>query len=318
MGLGDVLEVEETGSPVRLNAKTTIFTDALTLSNLPTTPCMRVVPTTTGYGFVKDVARRRNADNDSWLSDGMARHLHIDDTDLDGGPFSEVLFGNMGQLIDINLMHINKNYLSQVVSGTGAQITDNVTQTTPSNIHFETGSARGGLARFFKMGILPYFGSRSKYQVGYEISAATNMLFRLGIGAEQVDVSNNALRKYGIEGCSSAPEGTVVLVFSADNVTRSTQASTDNIVESGGNSYVVQHSPSLNIKMIKGALTHVTSKTSNIPSSGSITGVSGDDFAVIKGGIKSTIVSENKNMQIYGQRFIGYVSDTRWAQVLWQ
>lgn len=318
MGLGDVFNVTDLASPAKQNAKTTIWTDALTLSNLPTTPCMRVIPTTTGYGFEKDVAKRRNADDDGWLSDGMAEHLHASDTDLDGGSLGEIYFANMGQVFDINLMHAIAANIKTVVSGAGSSVSDVINQTTSSYMKFTTGTANGGLARFLVYGIMPWFGARMKYQVAFENTLATNMLFRLGVGGEQVDVSNDSRRKFGIEGCSSAPEGTVILIFSADNVSRTTQASTDNIVESGGNGYIVQHSPSLNIKMIKGNLDNVTTKSNNIPSSGSISGISGDDMAVLKGGIKTTIVSESKDLRIWGQRLIGYVDDFRWNPVLWQ
>ena len=120
MGLGDVVSVEDTGSPAKLNAKLYHWTDALTLSNMAYTPCMRVVPTTTGYGFTKDTALRRNADNDNWLVDGLAKHTHTEDTDLEGGALSEVLFANMGQIIDINLMHAHASAYYTSSTGTGA------------------------------------------------------------------------------------------------------------------------------------------------------------------------------------------------------
>jgi hypothetical protein len=318
MGLGDVLSVSETNSPSRLNAKTTIWTDALTLSNLPTTPCMRVVPTTTGYGFVTDVALRRKADNLAWLVDGLAKHFHATDTDLDGGALTEVLFANMGQVIDLNLMNAKVTDFVTTTSGTGAQVIDNVGQSLTSKISMDAGTTSGGYAKINKYGLTPAFGSRSKYQIAMNISLDTNMLFRSGIGGEGVDVSNNSLRKYGIEGCSSAPEGLVILVFSADNTTRSTQASVAPIVSSTSDSYIVQHSPSLNIKMIKGALENVTTKPSNIPSSGTIGNISGDDHGVIKAGIKTTTASQNKTMNIWGQRFVANAGDARWSQVLWQ
>jgi hypothetical protein len=317
MGLGDVVSVEDFGSPTKLNAKLNLFTDALTLSNLAYTPCLRVIPTTTGYGFTKDVALRRNSDNDAWIIDGLSAHTHSSESNQDGGAFNDVLMDNMGQTIDVDLMYGNKNDYTVTVNGTGAQVSDLIAQTAANYILMEAGTDNGGWAKMNKWGITPDFGRKSKYQIGFEITVDTNMLFRNGIGCEGVDVSNNSSRKYGIEGCSAAPEGLFILVFSADNVTRSTQASVNPIVESSGDSYVVQHSPSVNIKLIKGDYENITTKSNNIPSTSSITGISGDDFGVIKNGIKSTTSGTNKIMRIWGQRFVAYGGSTRWDQVWW-
>jgi hypothetical protein len=315
MALGDLFVVKNKVSPSRLNAKTIHWSDATTLSNIPTTPCMVVIPTTTGSGFIKNQPRFRDADNLAWLILGMSSHKHDGTSDIQGGSMMEMYHANFGNnLIVDKMVTCAADWATKVSSG--SSVTDDLLAGGMSRLKLLTSATANGYAMVMLYGITPDFGMPSRLSAVLNFIEDTSILGRIGVGAEDVNIANIITgKKYGVEVCDNAVEGKFVLIFSSDAISRTTTGSAFPIIAGSRKGYSLLHTPSVNIKMtVNGDDAAAVKKPSQIPSSGTLTMDATDTGAVLKAGVLGKAASAARTMRISGVKFQATVNDVLWKQ----
>jgi hypothetical protein len=314
MALGDLVVVKDKVSPSRFNAKTITWTDATTLSNIPTTPCMVVIPTTTGSGFVKNIPRFRDADNQSWLNLGMVAHTHNAETDLAGGSAYNIAMSNIGDFVDENQMLMSAGRWASKFSA-GSSVADELTVNGMSKFRLLTAAAINAYAMAMMYGVTTDFGFASRMQQILHFLEDTSILARIGVNAEDVNIANIVTtKKYGLEVCDNAVEGKFFLIFSCDGVSRTTTGSAYPIVAGARQGYSLLHTPNVNIKLtVNEDDANAVKKPAQIPSSGNAVQDPTDTGALIKAGVLAKAAAA-RNMKIGAFRYIAKVNDTKWGQ----
>jgi hypothetical protein len=317
LALGDPVIVKDRVSPSRFNAKTYHWSDATTLHNMATTPCMIVIPTTTGFEFTKDQPKIRSADNDAWLNLGMNVHTHDGPTDNQGGDFSNVLMDNIGRHYSIDRMALNATSFAQKVGGTGSTVTDDLLLGSRSRVLLTAGTTTNAYAHIMLYGVELDWGHPSRFIQICEFSHDTTILARAGMGAEDVHIANTINKKYGTEVCDNAVEGKFYLLFSSDGVSRTTSGSTTAILPGSPKGAHIIHQPSLNVKLTLDGVETIPPmvvKGSNIPSSGGYTADATDTQAVYKSGVLAKAASASRSMRVAGMKYVGLPNSVRWFQ----
>jgi hypothetical protein len=297
-------------SDARVNSKMTTWADAAYLSTLaPLYPCMRIVPTTTGFGFTKDIGMRRNADNNAWILDGMGKHLHSKDTDVDGGLLVDIELVNFG----ITLRNLHTDYVAKDFyvekSGTNADATDDISTGTGTagRIKIEAGTTLNGYANIRRPGLNLDFAQKSAFEARLEHNGATtNYLWRSGVSGEMINDANDPTNpSYGIEACSAS--GTSILIWSCDSTTRSTLSS-GYAVDTTNHTWILQHDPNTpNLVLTRDAdFANSVPKVSNIPVSG-ISKTSCNHTSGMK-----TTDTVTKILRWHGYVIIGRVGNATW------
>lgn len=316
MALGDPVIVKDRISPSRFNAKTYHWSDATTLHNMATTPCMIVIPTSTGFEFTINQPRFRNATNDGWINLGQSKHSHNANDDMSGGDFAEVLLDNIGRAYEMDRMGINAAQFAQKLAGTGSSITDDYSSTR-SRVKFLAGTTLNASAIGEIFGAEIDWGNPSRMIAIVQCLEDTSMLARVGCNPENVSIANHATKKYGWEVCDNATEGKFYLVFSADGVSRTTSGGTTPIIAGTPTGVHLLHQPSINVKMsIDGVETipPMVVKGSNIPSSGGSAGTTGDDMAPWKAGVLAKAASASRTLLLSALKYAGRPNSLRWFQ----
>jgi hypothetical protein len=296
------------GSSSRFDSRMTTFGDADYLFNEATLyPCMSVIPTSTGFGFVKDRRRRRNADNSDWIEEDLTKHFHDDETDDAGGSFSEIErrnFGNTSRWLN-NTFNVN-DYVAEV-SGTGAAVANEISGDI-GRIRIEAGTTLNGYANAQVFGVPQSFAQNSAFMAMVEHEGnLTSYIMKLGLNAENINVANDTTApKYGVEACSAS--GSNVLLFSCKPPTRSTLI-TGYTHDVNLHSWYVQHILADNkIYLTRDVdFPNTVFKDSDIPISGKT--VLAKYWQM---GMKSTVASASKILRWYGGAAGGTYGEDLW------
>src|SRR5262245_388788 len=282
-------------------------TGAYLATMAPLYPCMRVIPTTTESGFTKDVAMRRNADNNAWITDGLGKHLHAHNTDADGGLLVDMERPNMGNLLRWlgNTYKASDFFIDK--SGTLADATDEISGSI-GRIKIEAGTTLNGYANIRKFGVTIDFNNPSAFETRLEHNGATtNYLWRAGISAEMINLANDTTQQsYGLEACSAS--GANILIYSCSPPVRSTVSSGYAIDTTSHTWYVVCDPTTPNIVVTRDAdFANSVTKTSDIPITGN-----GQSACLFGAGIKTTLGSETKIIRYTGTVVMGRYGTTGW------
>ena len=196
-------------------------------------------------------------------------------------------------MLEYNKRWARANDFWQTIVSSGT-ITDDATN---GRVNLQSGTTSGGSATISDGGARKLnFADYSAFEVTLQVSIATNFQVKLGVRAEDINAGNLSPAKYGIEGCSTS--GTVWLLFSSDGTTRSTLATSANVVTGTQNIYRVECDPGTAVRLyIDGNL--VATKTTDVPATGT-TGFND----LYRAGIKNT-AAENKILHHYGVIIVG-------------
>jgi hypothetical protein len=290
VGLAGLFTEGENYSSTRMNAKT-IFRGtgseiaALSMDlEIPLAEC-----TLTESGFIADVLYARSADGLSWLP-VFRKHYHDSDTDLAGGLLFETLRRNIPKTFDLKKhltvhisnfgqVHSGGGWAGDVITGGGMGVEIRSSVASPS-VANDTGNIVDG-------GPNLDFGNRYVMQyLGRVISGNTAILWRLGLGMEYAHNSPDNSIKVGLEGCDG--DGINIQLVSADTIGR-TKVNTGAVMNPAASKiYRVDYQPALKTQY-DDSDGFTVSKTSNIPSSGTVPG-----DAMFRAGIKATTTVQHK------------------------
>jgi hypothetical protein len=247
----------------------------------------------TGSGFTEGNLYERNVDNDGWDIVGLKGHTHTGPDS--GGTLADVSIDNIPITLDYNKRWAKASDFWQTVVSSGT-IADDATN---GRINISSGATSGGSATISDGGSRKLnFAQPSAFEVTCQVSSNTNFQVKLGVRAEDINAGNLTPAKYGIEGCSTS--GTVWLLFSSDGTTRSTLATSANVVTGAADIYRIECDPGTEIRLfVNGTL--VATKTTNVPGTGT-TGFND----LYRAGIKNT-AAETKQLHHYGIIIVGGV-----------
>ena len=268
------------------------------LTSADTIPGYMVYCTESGNGFTIDNLYKMNQDNNAWEVVGLENHTH---SSTSGGTLFDVNRVNMGTDYFYNdLAPTAGRFFTAIGTGSGGSVTS--TDETVG-VGISTGATSGGHATATLVGVRLSFAEASAFQVKLRATSSTNFTqTRIGIGAEHANESNTTIRKYGFEGCSAS--GVNWLIFSSDNTTRSTLATSTPVTSANFVSYVADNTLAAIEFRVAGSL--VASKTSNLP-------VTSETLPqVFRAGVRNT-AAETKNLLIAGVRIAGTISDPHWV-----
>ncbi len=256
-------------------------------------PGVLIFCTATGSGFTEGNLYERNVANDGWDIVGLKGHTHTSSDS--GGTLAEVSIDNIPLTLEYNKRFAKASDFWTTIVSSGT-VTDD---TTNGRINISSGATSGGSATISDGGARKLnFAQPSAFEVTLQVSIATNFQVKLGVRAEDINGGNLTPAKYGIEGCSTS--GTVWLLFSSDGTTRSTLATSANVVTGTQNVYRVECDPGTEIRLyIDGTL--VATKTTNVPATGT-TGFND----LYRAGIKNS-AAEVKQLHHYGVTIVGGV-----------
>jgi hypothetical protein len=192
MALGDPVVVKDKVSPSRFNAKTIHWGTDTVLTALSPTPCMVVIPTTTGGAFIKNVPRFRDADNQAWRDLGMLVHSHNSTSVQAGGLYRNILLDNFGQYIIIDKLFASPGEWSTKFAGTGSTWAQEDGLSAVTRNKLTSGTTTNAMAMIFLGGVNMDFGSVSRMIGRGEFLQDTSMLARMGLGGEDVNRANSA------------------------------------------------------------------------------------------------------------------------------
>lgn len=294
----------------RFDARLTTWGTSAYLSTLsPLFPCMRVIPTDTGAGFIKDEPMRRDSDNTIWLPDGIAKHLHDADSNPAGGLLTEVEQANQGNALRALYNVYNANEFYAQTTGTGAAVANELSSSI-GRIRIEAGTSTNGYADASLFGIPLGFDRDSAIHMILEHEGVTtNYICRAGINAEMINLANNtAQASYGKENCSAS--GNNELIWSCKPPTRTT-VSTGYAVDANIHSWFLQHS----VADVKIYLTRDIDHANKVFKNTDIPVSSYTESRTLFGmGMKTTTSSASKILRFYGATVFGSYGDPiyRW------
>lgn len=291
----------------RFDSRMVTFADANYLqSEAILYPCMSVIPTSDGFGFVKDRRKRRNAENTDWIEEDLTKHLHHANSDEAGGLLSDIELQNQGNTLRALLNTYNKNIFYPQVSGTGAEIVDNVSGTV-GRVAITAGTTTNGYANGSVFGVQMDFQNDSALMMAFELEGTlTNYLMKAGIAAEMInDVNSTTQESYGIESCSAS--GTNILIFSCKPPSRSTVIS-GYTADNDLHSWFLRHSVANGSVFLDRDIdfANTVEKTDDIPISGRT-----PYKALYGNGIKTTNTT-SKSLWFYGATILGSYGATIW------
>jgi|SRR5262245_13498290 len=293
----------DTGSGAKLNAKGFHGLTGAQIAAIPAalkTPGLEVWCTADGSGFALDKKYNLKTDLSSFVMAGLTEHTHI--SSLTGGDWLDTIVANMGRILDINKIGFRKASYWETTGSSGV-VTDD---SGNGWIQLSSSATSGGNATLADGNVKMDFAQRSRFQTKLKMlpsaDTGTSYVGKFGVRAEAITSTNDAVNKYGFEGCSAS--GTTYLIYSADGTTRTTSGTTYTILNNL-DSFVAIHSPGVNIQAQMGTNAVVT-KTSNVPA----TGTTGD-ADLFRIGIKNS-AAETKRIQFYGYRLAGYINDADW------
>jgi len=285
-------------SDMRLDAKTWMIDTADNIFTFPQIPGQFFLPRDSAHGFTKNVPCFLSVDGDVIIPLGIKKHSHSIDIDTDGGLLSQAFIDNMGNLAVYLGNTFNLGDFETFVSGTGAAVTE-ATSGTQYYVQIDSGTAVNGMANSRRPGIALDYSMNSAFQARYElVGTIANYLLRFG-------VNNPAEESYGIEACSANANWQT---WSSDATARSTTP-TSYAVVAAQNVWRGVHVPA-DGEIVFTQNTddaNAVTKTSDVPISG--TGAGKNLFS---SGIKSTLVSQAKQLRHSGAVVYGNVGFAQW------
>jgi hypothetical protein len=293
-------------SDMRLDAKTWMIDTADNIFTFPQIPGQFFLPRDSAHGFTKNVPCFLSVDGDVIIPLGIKKHSHSIDTDIEGGLLSQNFIDNMGNLDIYSGSNFNVNDFETFVSGTGAAVSA-VLSGSQYIVEIDTGTAVNGMANIRRAGLALDYSKNSAFQARTElIGTIANYLLRLGVNAERIDEANNpAEESYGIEACSANANWQT---FSSDATARSTTP-TSYAVTAALNVWRGVHVPAdgeiVFTKDVDDA--NAVTKSSDIP----ITGAGALKNLWCEG-IKSTLVSQAKQLRHTGAVVYGNIGFAQW------
>jgi hypothetical protein len=294
--LGDVFAGDANISAAKIDAKSFAVMTGTKIAALSSAQAIAAaIPTSTTGGFIINVPVYRKVDGSGWLP-FQAKHLHLANTDLDGGTYQSIRQANSGMII-ITMMSDTKSAYYQEVSGTAAVVQDNV-QTGFTNIQIASGTTNGGYASVFLSSLKMSFVTPIFCSFKLNETLGTSILTRIGVGIEKVQNAVDNTQKIGIEGCDT--DGTDFMLLNADGTARSKIDSLTAIATST-KTIKLTFTPGANTKCEAGFGGTVATITLNTPNSGAIT----NENQLFRAGVKgTTTVARVINlfaMQLYGK-----------------
>ena len=293
-------------SDLRLDAKTWMIDTADNIFNFPKIPGQFILPRDTGHGYTKNSPFFISVDGDAEIPLGLRSHTHSSIEDIDGGLMSQNFIDNMGNL-DVYLGNsFNLNDFEVFTSGSGAAVSE-VLSGSQYIVEIDTGAALNGMANIRRAGLGLDYSKNSSFQARTElIGTIANYLLRLGVNPERIDEANNpAEESYGIEACSGQ---TNWQTWSSDASARSTTP-TSYAVAAALVVWRGIHTPAdgeiVFTKDIDDA--NAVTKSSDVPISG--IGALKNMFGA---GIKSTLISQAKQLRHTGAVVYGNVGFSQW------
>ena len=293
-------------SDMRLDAKTWMIDTADNIFTFPQIPGQFFLPRDSAHGFIKNQPCFLSVDGDVIIPLGLKKHSHSMDTDIDGGLATEIFIDNMGNL-DVYLGNsYYQNDFEQFISGTGAQIVNYVSGAR-YGVELDTGTAVNGMVNQRRAAVPLDYSKNSSFECRCEIvGTIANYLLRFGVNSERIDEANNpAEESYGIEACSANANWQT---WSSDATARSTTP-TSYPVAAATLVWMGKNVPADGeIVFTKdNDVANAVTKTSDVP----ITGI-GASKNVWCQGIKSTLVSQAKQMRHFGAVVYGHIGITEW------
>jgi hypothetical protein len=307
VGLAGLFAEGENYGSIRMNAKT-IFRgtgseiSALSMGlEIPLALC-----TLTESGFVADVIYVRSADGLSWLPI-FRKHYHDDDTDAAGGLLFEILRRNIPKVFDLTkhlTMHLSSFGQVHVGGGMAIDIISGGGMGTELRTSTNSPSVANDAANIVDGGPNLNLANRCIVQWKGRVSSGnTSILHRLGIGMEYVHNSPDNTIKFGVEGCDG--DGINLQLVSADTVGRTKVDTGAPIFPSATKGYRLDYNPALKVQY-DDSDGFTVSKTSNVPSSGSVPG-----DAMFRAGIKTTTTTQHR-LLIRMLKILGNGVDSSW------
>lgn len=291
---------------MRLDAKTWMIDTADNIFTFPQIPGQFFLPRDSAHGFTKNVPCFLSVDGDVIIPLGIKKHSHSIDSDIEGGLLSQNFIDNMGNLAVYLGNSYYKNDFEQFVSGTGAQIVD-FTTSSRYGVELDTGTAVNGMVNQRRAMVPLDYTKNSAFECRYEVvGTIANYLLRSGVNAERIDEANNpAEESYGIEACSANANWQT---WSSDATARSTTPTSYAVVAAVVTWKGIHVPADDEIVFTKdNDDANAVTKTSDIP----ITGVGAGKNAWSQG-IKSTLVSQAKQMRHFGAVVYGNIGITEW------
>jgi hypothetical protein len=300
--LGDVFAGDASISAAKIDAKSFAVMTGTKIAALSSGQAIAAaIPTSTTGGFTLNVPVYRKTDGSGWLP-FFTKHLHLADTDADGGTYYAIRKAN-GGLILISSLGDNRNAFYSEVSGTGAAVADN-TQTTYSNISVSAGTTNGGYASIFVSTVKISFASPIFLQMKVNESVGTSILTRLGVGIEKVQNSVDNTQKIGIEGCDS--DGTNFRLLAADGTARSKIDGLTAIATST-KALRITYTPGANTILEAGYGGTVATLTTNTPVSGTLA----NENQLFRAGVKSTTTTA-RIINLFAMQLFGKADTADW------
>ena len=299
----------EANSQGRLNRKTLFIGTGAQIAAVPlTSPATLFLSTTTESGYVTDELYSTKADGSGRISLRRA-HKHDAATDAAGGSMYDIDTANAGTRIAIDRLTKGGDFVAYREGSAAVDSTrvDNAIVSNAVVTRLRTTTTLNNLTQLVDGGISLSMASKSEWRTKMQISHSTNILWRMGVNMEGVDVASNATEnKYGMEGCDS--DGTNIRVICCNGGGSRTNTNSAIAMNIGMRGYAMYYTPGTNV-VWKDSAGNIQTLSSSVPSSGSIA-----SDRLLKYGIKcATSGGTEKAMYIARDCLYGKTADTLWV-----
>ena len=258
-------------SQAKLNAKTILMADANYLQSLQTTyagQLVRCIGTASSGVFSPNRTYFRNESNTGWIADTQFKHQHNADTDLAGGLYSDIIKTNLHDIAQFAGYWPNKEMFKKTVTGTSDIINQG------DRVDFSVEAVTNGYCIGGLQGGTIRMGSWQSWAINGFATSGSRMTIKIGIGVEQVHLTQPVDRRYGLEACDSVGTARNYNLYTGDGASWSIEPTSEAVQQTAARGYHFVFSPGLYVKMyrnVAGAETF-SIKTTHIPTVGSVTG----------------------------------------------
>jgi hypothetical protein len=306
MGLQDQLSVETPLSVgIMQNIQVTGGTGTYITSTITKRKGMLVVSYDTSGGLTQWHTYVYDDVNLVWVDTTLPAHKHSGAAD--GGDFYEVdVEGVNANRCFFNAQHpVKALFGGQAFAGTAAAINDTVS--TVGRIDLVTGTTTTGYANIFTYGALPVsFASRFRLNVTFKLSAITNILWRWGMGVEDINGVSDNLDKVGMEWCDAQPSSQYY-TLSANGTTRSLVTTGIALDASTGHGFRIVYFPASKAQYTFDDGT-IYDKTAVLPSGACL------DENIFRIGAKNNNGgSATRTLEVRGVYYVGRTIDAKWV-----
>lgn len=247
----------------------------------------------TEAGFTENTFYGRTADKSSWFPI-FNKHLHDLDTPAAGGKLSDIFIANQKSVRKLSFF--NAAQIRGTSKAAGSPVIGNVNLNQTSYIDVSTGTTSSDYNNFWlNEGLRIDLSKRFSFSCKIQLSHNTNLVFRLGPGAFQVQNAVTPSNMVWLEGCNASGVNFVAGVSNGLAVT--TQASATNMVITPTNAsrgHNLLFIPATKVIYSNDSGAGGVELTSNVPSSSYVATEN-----TIKGGIQTTNAAQAKSLFVW-------------------